>query len=404
MSTLNVENISVTGAVNLPSFTTSNLPPNQQGLLVYNTTKNTLDINNGTSWIGGSGGAPNGLTAATAATSAAQLKIDYPSYPSGVYWIRINNSPTRVYCEMSIDSGGWMLGMNINTSDGHVVQYGNDDFWTSPWRISDKPGLGASSDPEKAFVNDFKAIIGGNLWKNFSGTKLLIVVHESSGQNYYGWRSWNLNTSVATTFESFFDGGFRTASPNLISGQAPGNGLVNYYKRITNGSTSSAQSGPAGSLYNKTPNSFENQDLITNAANGFEDGHRVTQVNPGGASGPNAINQGYSRGDNSGAGFGCYYDMTIDGRPESDAQSWDSGTWTNSGGGRFGRDTLENSIGEIQPSSGTRPSGGGWHFWKMWGGKPFSSSPYTGGTGDGGSTYNWNGYTGFDYDFAIYIK
>ena len=96
--------------------------------------------------------------------------------------------------------------------------------------------------------------------------------------------------------------------------------------------------------------------------------------------------------------------MTIDGRPESDAQSWDSGTWNGSGGGRFGRDTLENGLDDIQPGGGTRPRGGGWHYWKMWGGKPYTSSPYTGGTGNGGSNYNWNGYTGYDYDFAIYIK
>ena len=160
----------------------------------------------------------------------------------------------------------------------------------------------------------------------------------------------------------------------------------------------------AGSMYNKTPNSYEDRDLITNAANAYQDGNRITQVNNGSASGPNATNQGYRVNDNQGAGFGCYYDMTIDGRPESDAQSWDSGTWNGSGGGRFGRDTLENGLDDIQPGGGTRPRGGGWHYWKMWGGKPYTSSPYTGGTGNGGSNYNWNGYTGYDYDFAIYIK
>ena len=63
-----------------------------------------------------------------------------------------------------------------------------------------------------------------------------------------------------------------------------------------------------------------------------------------------------------------------------------------------------NGLDDIQPGGGTRPRGGGWHYWKMWGGKPYTSSPYTGGTGGGGSNYNWNGYTGYDYDFAIYIK
>jgi len=405
MSTLNVGTITTTGRVNLPTYNNSNLPANQQGLIVYNSDAGTIDLNTGSAWTQ-SAGTKDGTSAAKAADSAIQLKADYPSLSgTGLYWIKINNIPTLCMCEMTINGGGWILGMNINTSDGHNVFYGNDDFWTSPFRISDKPGLGASFNPVSAFTNDFKAIGGGNAWKNYSGTKLLIVVHERNGDNYYGWRSWNLTTSVASTFESFFNGGFQTATPNTISGNAPGSpGNVNYYKRITDGSISSAQSGPAGSLYSKTPNSYENADLITNAANAYQDGNRITQVGSGGTAGPNATNQPYSRGDNQGAGFGSYYDMTIDGRPESDAQSWDSGTWTNAGGGRFGRDTLENDLDATQPGGGTRPQGGGWHYWKIWGGKPYTASPFTGGTGGGGSTYNWNGYTGYDYDFAIYIK
>ena len=90
------------------------------------------------------------------------------------------------------------------------------------------------------FGNDFKAIGGGNLWKNFSGTKLLIVVHEHNGDNYYGWRSWNLTSGLATTFESFFDGGYINAT-DVMGVNPNGNGRVHYYKRITNGSIASAQ-------------------------------------------------------------------------------------------------------------------------------------------------------------------
>ena len=408
MSRLNVGSLNVTGKINLPSFTSANLPANEQGLLVFNSTTGVVDVSSASSWTG-SGSTPNGLTPASAANSAIQLKSDYPSLSgTGLYWIKINTVPTLCMCEMSINGGGWILGMNINTSDGHNVFYGNDDFWTSAVRLSDKPGLGSTRDPAKAFDNDFKAIGGGNVWKNYSGTQLMVVVHQHDGNNYFGWRSWTLNASItADTFESFFDGGFITATPNTVSGQAPGsNNQVNYYKKITNGSIANATSGPAGSLWSKTPNSYENADLITNAANRAQDGNRITQVGANGADGPNATNQPYSRGDNAGAGFGTYYDMTIDGRPESDAQSWDSGTWNTglNSGGRFGRDTLENSLDGIAPAGGSKPRGGGWHYWKVWGGKPQTASPFTGGTGDGGSTYNWNGYNGYDYDFAIYIK
>ena len=403
MSTLNVGTVTTTGKVNLPTYNSGNLPANEQGLLVYNSTAGTLDVNTGSAWSQ-STGSEDGSSAAKAASSAVALKTANPSLSgTGLYWIKINNIPTLCMCEMSLNGGGWILGMNINSSDGHVCYYGNDDFWTKPWKISDKPGLGSTFNPAAAFGNDFKAIGGGNLWKNFSGTKLLIVVHEHNGDNYYGWRSWNLTSGLATTFESFFDGGYINAT-DVMGVNPNGNGRVHYYKRITDGSIASAQSGPAGSMFSKSPNSYENQDLITNAANYNVDGNRLSQVASGGAAGPNATNQNYRVNDNQGGGFGAYYDTTIDGRPESDVQCWDSGTWNAGGRGRLGRDSLHHGLDNVAPGGGTRPRGGGWHYWRMWGGKPGTASPFNNSTGNGGDNYNWNGYSGYDYDYAIYIK
>ena len=404
MSTLNVGTVTTTGKVNLPTYNNSNLPANEQGLLVYNSDAGTLDVNTGSAWSQASASA-DGSSAAKAASSAEALKSANPSLAgTGLYWIKINNIPTLCMCEMTINGGGWILGMNINSSDGHQCFYGNNEFWTSPYKISSKPGRGATFNPVTAYGHDFKAIGGGNVWKNFGGTKLLIVVHEKDGNNYYGWRSWNLTSGIATNFESFFDGGYTTGANVTGVNPSNGQGWVHYYKRITNGSISSAQSGPAGSMFSKSPNSYDNLDLITNASNYNVDANRITQCAAGGASGPNATNQQYRVNDNQGAGFGAYYDTTYGGRPESDVQCWDSGTWNAGGRGRLGRDSLHHSLDNVAPGGGTRPRGGGWHYWKIWGGKPYSASPFTGGTGNGGSNYNWNGYSGYDYDFAIYIK
>ncbi len=50
---------------------------------------------------------PDGLTAATAGDSAAQILADYPSSPDGIYYIKDGTGTKRVYCDMT--NGGWML-------------------------------------------------------------------------------------------------------------------------------------------------------------------------------------------------------------------------------------------------------------------------------------------------------
>jgi hypothetical protein len=314
----------------------------------------------------------DGSSPARAATSAAAIKTLTGTSVNGIYWITVNGTATPVYCDMTRDSGGWMLGMNINTSDNSFVHYTNHNFWESGTRLTSFPSGGGSvsnrpsSVVNDCFIRDYKAIEYGNFWNNYAGTKFMVMVHNNG--TYVGYRSWNLNTSVATKFSDFWNGP-RTPGDG-------GSGRVRYYKRITNGSTNS----DIGSINSRTPNSYENQDLITNAENANNDLNRLTQVNSGAGSGPNGEHT-YSRSDNQGAGFGTLYDRTAGGRPESDAQNWDSGTWTNSGGGRYGSDTLTNDN------------------FSSWGGKEYT----TGGAGTG-DTYNWNGYTGLDYDFALFIK
>lgn len=50
---------------------------------------------------------PDGLTAATAGDSAAQILADYPSSPDGIYYIKDGAGTKQVYCDMT--NGGWML-------------------------------------------------------------------------------------------------------------------------------------------------------------------------------------------------------------------------------------------------------------------------------------------------------
>jgi hypothetical protein len=60
--------------------------------------------------------APDGLTSATAATSAEQILLDYPSSGDGIYWIDDGGTPKQVYCDMTNDGGGWMLYTSFATN------------------------------------------------------------------------------------------------------------------------------------------------------------------------------------------------------------------------------------------------------------------------------------------------
>jgi hypothetical protein len=56
-----------------------------------------------------SGGSGDGSSPESAAKSALQILALNPSAPSKDYWIDVNGTPRKLYCDMSMDKGGWTL-------------------------------------------------------------------------------------------------------------------------------------------------------------------------------------------------------------------------------------------------------------------------------------------------------
>ena len=87
----------------------------------------------------------NGLTSETAAESAKQIKLDFPSSPSGVYWIRGSDGVAyQVYCDMTLDGGGWMMILNYvhqsGTNPSLLVRTSSFPLLNNQYTFADESG------------------------------------------------------------------------------------------------------------------------------------------------------------------------------------------------------------------------------------------------------------------------
>jgi hypothetical protein len=166
----------------------------------------------------------DGLSPATASSSAYQIKQDYPSSTDGFYWIRNANinggNPVKIYADMTTDGGGWTLilknSSNLVWTYANSINYNNNIPFISTAEVTSTSTASYSiiawADFIKRSSTGFQYMIDAGSRRSFGG------IWTANG-NYSFVKTDNSQTDV-TINTKFGNWNYNTAN-NGISQRMP---------------------------------------------------------------------------------------------------------------------------------------------------------------------------------------